>query len=303
MRGNDQLELERRPSAEPETRSKVTPGIKTILLHLQDDESVGLRVETALSLARAYSAHIECLHVTPIQAYYASDAFGGVFVMNDIMKALDEREGELRSTIEEKLRGEDVSWDYTQVTGDVAGQLISHAALADLLVTSRVPHRTDFVGPAVSLLGDLICRSRTPLFIPFEDGPPIDPTGPALIAWDGSYEAANAVRSSVGLLKLASAVYILRIKEDEKDEVFPSTRLLEYLSRHGVHADYSVIEAGVDIHDQAVISDTLVARAQALRAAYLVMGGYNHSRLGEFVFGGVTRTMLSEAPVPLLIAR
>lgn len=302
MKSSDQLELER-PSAETRTRPLPRAGVRTILLHLQDDESVGLRVETALSLARACSAHIECLHVTPIQAYYASDVFGGVFVMNDIMKALDEREGELRSMIEEKLRDEDVSWDYIQVTGDVAGQLISHAALSDLLVTSRVPHRTDFVGPAVGLLGDLICRSRTPLFIPFEDGPPIDPTGPALIAWDGSYEAANAVRSSLGLLRLASSVHVLQIQEEEKDEVFPGTSLLEYLSRHDVHAEYSAIEAGVDIHDQQVISDTLVARAQALRAAYLVMGGYNHGRLGEFVFGGVTRTMLSEAPVPLLIAR
>ena len=128
-------------------------------------------------------------------------------------------------------------------------------------------------------------------------------TGSVLIAWDCSYEAANAVRSAVGLLKLASSVHILQIREDGKDEAFPSTRLLEYLSRHGVHAEYSVIEAGVDVHDQKVISDTLAARAQALRAAYLVMGGYNHSRVGEYIFGGVTRTMLAEAPLPLVIAR
>jgi nucleotide-binding universal stress UspA family protein len=70
-----------------------------------------------------------------------------------------------------------------------------------------------------------------------------------------------------------------------------------------VHAEYSVIEAGVDIHDQAVIADTLAARAKALDASYLVMGGYSHSRVGEYIFGGVTRTMLSQAPVPLLIAR
>jgi nucleotide-binding universal stress UspA family protein len=69
-----------------------------------------------------------------------------------------------------------------------------------------------------------------------------------------------------------------------------------------VHAEYDVIEAGVDINDQAVISDTLAARAQALRASYMVMGGYNHSRAGEYVFGGVTRTMLSEGPVPLVMA-
>lgn len=240
--------------------------------------------------------------MTPIEAYVAFDTFGGVFVMSDVMKALDGQEVELRSKMEAKLRSEDVTWDYAQATGNLAAELISHAALADLIIIGREPHRSDLVGP-IGLLGDLICRSRTPLFIPCEDGRPTDPAGLALIAWDGSYEAANAVRSAVGLLKLASSVHILQIKEESKQETFPGTRLLEYLSRHDVHAEYSVIEAGVDIHDQAVISDTLAARAQALRASYLVMGGYNHSRLGEYVFGGVTRTMLSQAPLPLLIAR
>lgn len=299
---SDQLEVERRPSAMARGRSDVKSGIKTILLHVQNDTSLDGRLQSALSLARACEAHLSCLHVTPIEAYVAFDSFGGVFVMNDVIKTLDEEEARLRSRVEEELRNEDVSWDYTQVTGNVAGQLVAHAALADLVVTGREPHKSDFAGPAVGLLGDMLCRSRTPLFIPSEDVRPVDPTGVALIAWDGSYEAANAVRSSVGLLKLASSVHILQMTEDEKDRLFPSTRLLEYLSRHDVHAEYDVIEAGVDINDQAVISDTLAARAQALRASYMVMGGYNHSRAGEYVFGGVTRTMLSEGPVPLVMA-
>lgn len=301
MKSQDQLELERpvlKQVARPRTSSP-----KTILLHVQDDKSVDRRIENALSVARACSAHVECLHITPIEAYVAFDSFGGIFVMNDVIKALEEQETQLRSKVEAKFRSEDVSWDYVQITGNVAGQLISHAALADLVVTTREPHRHDFVGPTVGFLGDLICHSRTPLLIPVDDGPPCDPTGPALVAWDGSYEAANAIRSSVGLLTLASSVHIVQIKEEEKDEVFPSTRLLEYLSRHGIHAEYSVIEAGVDVHDQEVISDTLAARARALRAAYLVMGAYNHSRIREYVFGGVTRSMLSEASVPIIVAR
>lgn len=300
MTAQDQLELKRAPAAKKDVRLKAS-GPKSILLHVQDDESVDLRIETALSIARACSAHIECLHVTPIEAYVAFDSFGGVFVMNDVIKALDEQETELRSRVEGKLRSEDVSWDYTQVTGNVASRLVSHGALADLIVTGRTPHRSDFVGPTTGLLGDLIFRSRTPLFIPFEDKPPCDPTGSALIAWDNSYEAANAVRASVGLLKFASDVHILKI-EEEKEELFPSTRLLEYLSRHGIHAELSVAPVDTKNKDQATISGMLMARARALNA-YLVMGGYNHSRIGEYIFGGVTRTMISDALVPLLVAR
>lgn len=298
----DQLELERAKAVAADP-SPFESAPKTILVHLQADESVDSRLENALSLARACSAHVECLHVTPIEAYVAFDSFGGVFVMDDVIKKLDREDADLRSAIEGRLRNEDVSWSYTQVTGNVAGQLVSHSALADLLVVGRERHKSDFVGSAIGLLGDLIYSSRTPLFIPVEDKPPCDPTGTAMIAWDGSYEAANAIRASVGLLKLASNVHILQITEEDKKETFPGTRLLEFLSRHDVHAELSIIEAGVDIKDSDVISATLVARALALSADYLVMGGYNHSRVGEYIFGGVTRTMLSAAPVPLLIAR
>jgi nucleotide-binding universal stress UspA family protein len=277
-------------------------GLKTILLHVQNDESRDKRLEYALSLARAFSAHVECLHITPIEAYVAFDSFGGVFVMNDVIKALDQEEVELRSAIEGRLRNEDVRWTYTQVTGNVAGQLVSHAALADLLVVGREPHKSDFPGAAVGLLGDLIHRSRTPLLISPDDGQICDPAGTAMIAWDGSYEAANAIRSSLAMLKAASNVHVLQIIEEDKKETFPSTRLLEYLSRHEIHAELSIIEAGVDIEDHDVISATLIARARALNAAYVVMGGYNHSRVGEYIFGGVTRTLLAGSPVPLVIS-
>ena len=281
----------------------VDPSPKTILVHLQADNSVDSRLETALSLARACSAHVECLHITPIEAYVAFDSFGGVFVMSDVIKTLDREEADLRIAIEGRLRSEDVSWSYTQVTGNVAGQLVSHAALSDLLVVGRQSHKSGFAGATVGLLGDLVHRARTPLFIAPEDGRPCDPTGVAMIAWDGSYEAANAIRSSAGLLTLASDVQVVQISEEDKKEMFPGTRLLEFLSRHGIHAELSIVEAGVDIQDHEVISATLAARARALNAEYLVMGGYNHSRVGEYIFGGVTRTMLSQAPVPLLIAR
>lgn len=297
MKVQDQIELDR-----IEARStKASP--KTILLHLQGHESVDARLEAALSLARACSAHLECLHITSTKDYMAFDGMGGVFVMNDVLKAMDREATDLRVAVESKLRREDVSWSYAQVSGDLAGRLVSHAALADLMVVGRAPRKDDLAGSKVGLLGELLYRSRTPLFVAPDADPEWDHTQAAMIAWDGSYEAANAVRSSVGLLRLASSVHVLQITEARKDEAFPSTRLLEYLSRHDVHADYSAIDAGPDNHDQAVISDRLASRALALRASYLVMGGYNHSRVGEYVFGGVTRTMLTEAPFPLVIAR
>jgi nucleotide-binding universal stress UspA family protein len=181
--------------------------------------------------------------------------------------------------------------------------LLRRAALADLLVIARTPPHHDFAAPSIGFLGDLLHRSRTPLFIPAIGGT-FDPTGVALIAWDGSIEAANAVRASLGLLGLASEVRVLQIPEQRNDDPksFPATKLLEYLSRQGVHAELTVEQPPAGEAGPDLVAGMLVAEARGAGAAYIVMGGYSHTRFGEYVFGGVTRTLLKECPVALVIA-
>jgi nucleotide-binding universal stress UspA family protein len=217
------------------------------------------------------------------------------------MKSIDEADVMLDTRLRTELSKEDVSWDYAQTTGDVPSQLIGRAALADLVVTSRSPKRIDFQGATIGMIGDLLHRSRTPIFVAADDGTVPDPSGPALIAWNGSIESANAVRSAVGLLKLSSDVKVLRIEED-MDEAFPSIRLLEYLSRHGIHAELKVETARPDAADVDFTYALLMAEAQKMSAAYIVMGGYSHSRVSEYMFGGLTRAILSGSNVPVFIA-
>lgn len=273
--------------------------VKSILLHVQSDATVARRLETALSLARASGAHLQCVHVTPIEAYVAFDGFGGVFVMNDVIKALDEQEARLRERVEAELAREDVPWDYEQVTGHTVSSVAAFAALNDLVVVGREPHDSKVHLSQAGTLGEILQRSRTPLFVDSDDGGQVDLFGPAVIAWDGSYEAANAVRASIGLLKLASRVEIVRVSE-EKEEQFPNSRLLRYLSRHDLHAELRE-ESARDSSGEAV-AGRLVECAVDRGAAYIVMGGYGHSRLGEYLFGGVTRSLFARCPVPLVVA-
>lgn len=275
-------------------------GIGNILLHVQDDRSLGQRVNIALSLARTCGAHLQCVHITPIEAYVAFEGFGGVFIMNEVIKALDDEEARIRSKVEEELRSQDVSWDYIQVTGSIATQIVRHGALNDLIVTGREAHDSNVLRSNAGLLGEILDRSRTPLFVPASNGGPVDVLGNALIAWDGSYEAANAVRGAIGLLKLASQVRVIEITEEAKQPDFPNLRLLEFLSRHGIHAGLTR-QTAQDSSGQAVAA-MLVEHGKRTNAAYVVMGGYNHSRIGEYFFGGVTRSLLDECELPLVIA-
>lgn len=280
-----------------------TSGIKTILLHILDDEFHDQRIETALNLARVAAAHVSCIHVTPAEAYVGFENFGGVLVMQDVMSAIDQRNAELEFRVKERFKREDVSWDYEHATGNVASILLSRAALADILITSRQPPRSDFVGPTVGFLGDLLHHSRTPLLIPGSDGSWFDPGGLALIAWNGSIEGADAVRASLGLLKFASSVKLLQVSEAKQDpKDFPATKLLEYLSRHAIHAELSLEHSltGDVRHD--LIAGMIMAEAKGAGAAYVVIGGYSHTRVAEYVFGGVTRTLLNDCPVSLVIA-
>lgn len=270
--------------------------MKSILLYVQDDDSLDDRLQTALSLTRATNGHLRCLHVTPVEAYVAMDTFGGVFVMQDVLKNIEEHESELRERLEGQLSKEDVSWDYLQTTGNVENVIVAQAALADVIVVGRDYHRDTHVVAPISLIGDLLYRSRTPLMIPPTKGKAYDPSGTTIIAWNGSYEAANAVRGTLGVLKLASKVEVVSVDAEEK--VFPATDLLEYLSRHGIHAELRPVET-LD----AYVPVVLLACANHIGATSLVMGGYSHSRLGEFAFGGVTRDLLKEAPITLFVAR
>ena len=109
---------------------------------------------------------------------------------------------------------------------------------------------------------------------------------------------ANTVRQCVPLLRRAGAIEVLSATEDGKEQRFPGTQLLRCLSRHGIHANLQTLEV-----PKEVIGPVLAQRAMELGASYLLMGAYNHSRLGEYLFGGVTRTLLADSPLPLIIGR
>jgi nucleotide-binding universal stress UspA family protein len=289
----DQLTIER---TEATVAEQGPATVKTILLHVQNDTNLEARLQVALALARAAGAHVKCLHVTPIEAYVTMDSFGGLFVMDALMQRIDEEEAQIRAILERRLQVEDVTWDYEQVTAETVGQVVRRAALSDMVITGREPHLGRARGLEISILGDIVTRITSPVLIPGDAKAPFDPFGTAAIAWNGSYEAANAVRSAVGLLKLASNVNVARVSEG-KDEQFPSTVLLEYLSRHGIHAELDTLAT-----EGELIADRLVGYATAKRANYMVMGAYGHSRAGEYLFGGVTRSLLKECPVALVVA-
>lgn len=272
-------------------------GMKSVLLHVQDDEGLEARLQTALAIARASGGHLTCMHVTPMSAFVGFETFGGAYVLTDLLTRLEEHEAAMRARIEARLEKEDVAWSYGQQRSDPVSALVSSGALADLIVLGRSRHSQSATYRPMSIIGEVLSSSHTPLLVNSNDNMRFDPLGPAVIAWNGSFEAANALRAALPLLRQASSVNIVIVDEDTNFD-FPPLGASEYLSRHDVHAE--MIRETKGSHS---VEDRLVATASALGASYLVMGAYGHNRAREFLFGGVTRSLLKECPLPLVITR
>lgn len=269
--------------------------MKSILFHINDDSTIEACTTTALELARTTGAHLDCVQVTPFEAYVGSGSFGGAFVIQEVIDAIDARAEAFELEMMARLRDTGVPFDYVRLTGSLEITVAAQSAFADLIVTSRAAHRSSANISTLGRLGTLLHISRIPLCIPAsEGGPNIDPNGVAVIGWNGQTETVNAVRGSVALLRHARKVVVVRIGED--DGIVPDRRLLDFLSDNQVNAELRLEQA-----QSRPKSETLVALAKALDA-YLVIGGYSHRRFSEFLFGGVTRKLLTECPVPLMVA-
>jgi len=270
--------------------------MKSVLLHIHDDRGAESRLQAACDIARASDGHIHCVQVTMLPDFVGADMYGGASLapaMIDELRSIDEK---VRARTEERLQREGVSWDWRQVDGDIVRGLLSAAKLSDVIVAT-LPEgaRKDYHDP-LPICADLALAGRTPVMAVPQSTRALMAAGRALVAWDGSQEAAAALRAAVPLLKLAQEVHVVTVEEAGKYP-FPATDAPEYLARHGIATQLHTWP-----QDGRTVSEALMAAIRVLKPDWMVMGAYGHSRLREYVFGGVTRTILHEVRVPVLLA-
>ena len=119
-----------------------------------------------------------------------------------------------------------------------------------------------------------------------------------LVCWDGSRNAARAIADSLPFLIRATKVEIVMVTSgDGKADELPGVDLGEHLARHGLTVEVKrLVAAHVDV------SNVILSYAAGCGADFIVMGGYGHSRLREFILGGATRGILQSMTVPVLMA-
>ena len=167
-----------------------------------------------------------------------------------------------------------------------------HAAiLTDGIVFPRSAGRADHA--LTRAFESVLIDCRLPVIL---SGPPEQKQGPVLIAWDGSAEAARSVMLHEGLIRCHRHAVIAQNPDDLKPEQTGSAadtrRLAKWLAVRDVSSEISTFTGKVAEGLQQIARDT--------QADLIVSGAYGHSRMGEFLFGGATRSLLHCDETPAL---
>lgn len=122
-----------------------------------------------------------------------------------------------------------------------------------------------------------------------------------LLGWKESREAVSAVRHALPLMKTAEQVDIVTVVKEFDDErdLITGVEISAYLSVHGIECKFQSIAAAASEHNE---SPTLQRHAAVHKRDLIIVGGYGHSRLREIILGGVTRGLIRNSEVPVLLA-
>lgn len=119
-----------------------------------------------------------------------------------------------------------------------------------------------------------------------------------MVCWDGSRTAARAIADAMPLLAKAHRVEVVTVANNRaKRDECEGADIGQHLARHGLK-----VEVYQMTRDEIDVADMLLSHAADSGADFMIMGGYGHSRLREFVLGGVTRGMLNSMTVPTLMS-
>ena len=166
----------------------------------------------------------------------------------------------------------------------------------DLAIVGQVEPDVNSVEAAIAE-GALFDSGRPIIIVPYIQKAPLT-LDRVMVCWDGSRAASRAIADAMPLLERAGSIQVVIVASERgKYDQIEGADMGLHLARHGVKVEVTRIARG-----KIDVADALLSHAADSGADFMVMGGYGHSRLREFVLGGVTRSMLQSLVVPPLMS-
>ncbi len=285
--------------------------IRKLLLPLTGTAAGEAALSTALLVARVWDAHVTALHVRVDSrdvAPLAGEGLSGAMI--EEMMSATERESSDRSnavramfdrfvaehgvTVAEPHPHAGATANFASITGredDLVAQL---ARLTDLTVVPH-PEAGDDISSSDALHAVLFDSGRPVLIAPQVAMPSVGRR--ICIAWNGTAESAAAVLAAIPWMQKAEAVRILSAEEYQRRGP-GAPELASYLALHSISAEIAQFRP-----IEKEVGRGLLLACREFGADMLAMGAYSHSRLRQLILGGVTRHVLENATLPVLMNR
>ncbi len=275
--------------------------LKNILVHVPSERLIRPVADCAISLAVMCKARLDAVSIgfetTNVGlALDGGAALAAAFEI-DHESALARVNAAL-AVFETEARNAGITYGLLPFTGNPAETAATVGALARLydltVVLQPEPDRDTFDNTVPQ---EILFQSGGPvIFIPYTHKGPFEPTHIG-IAWDGSRQAARALRDAAPFLARAQTITIISVNENEIPAEVSAATLATHLARQELTAGIVRMSA-----DRTDIQPMILSIAADSGLDLIVMGGYGHSRLNERILGGVTRGMLRSMTVPTLMS-
>lgn len=274
---------------------------RDILVEVDADPAAQGRCNQAARLAKRFGAHLTGVFLEPAFAMPVTAA-GGAWIPPALLTsaleaheaAVNHAEQRARAWLAAATQAEQVVCDWIRLKQDLARRFIACARGADLVVTA--PGRTHAQGEPHVTPTELAFAGGGPVLVLPGGAPEPSSVGRrVLVAWNGSREAARALRDAWPLVSSADqvAVAVVSPRFDRADVSILQHRF----ERRGCK-----VEIFVETSEEASVGDTLRGQVKDWKADLLVMGLYGRTRLAERILGGVSRDFMDDPPTALLVS-
>ncbi len=276
--------------------------IRDLILFLEAGSPPGARLTLAVALAERYGAALTTLF-TPLEPVgVLADCYAiGPAAIADVLERRDAELAESLAAMQAALAVAIAKCSITHIeilaaAGESPQDLALRARCHDLTILRRPiahDHASHALAEAVAL------GSGTPCILVPDEPTPDTSLERIAVGWNRAREAKRAVQDAMPLLQRACSVWLVAVAGEsgetpgslERDEV------VRYLAQHGVACRVDRVDAqGEDA------GSALLHHCAAVQADLLVMGAYGHSRTKELILGGATRTVLTQAPLPVFLS-
>lgn len=259
---------------------------RSILVQIDIDGPTEPRIRFAHDIARRFDARL--IGFCAAQPHPSIAPMDGAMVSGELLRRESEEiEGRLKEveTVFAGIAGGEAIFRCGAI--DPTHGLIEQARLADLIVTGVRDDGLGRDGYRAVDLGSLILAAGRPVLTATRKHAPLKGER-VLVAWKDTREARRAVADALPFLKSAAEVLVATVEEDDRPHARESLAdVTGFLSQHGVKARSECLMPADEEY-----GDTLSTAAFEMGADLIVSGGYGHSRMREWAFGGVTRRLI-----------